>query len=451
MKILAGVYTRDEGTVVLNGGNVDFSHPVQAQLAGISTVFQEFNLLPDRTVAENIYLGREPRVRGLVSKRRMNGDAAELFASLGVDSISPAARVRSLSVAQQQLVEIAKALSFNARVISMDEPTAALADHEVELLYGIIRRLKERGVAVLYVSHRLREIFNLCDRITVLKDGALVATRATAELSEQELVRLMVGRSLSAFFPPKSEDEVTGEVALSLDDAGNDLVDGITFDLHCGEILGVAGLQGAGRTEVLEAIAGSVPFTRGEIRVSGKPAAIKTSRQAIRAKIAHVTEDRKATGLLLNQSVMDNALAGIRACYPHRTAAARRAATDLFLELELSARGPDQEIKYLSGGNQQKVVLTKWLLMEPQIILLDEPTRGIDVGAKYALYVLMRRLAAAGHAILMVSSELPELIGMSDRVLVMRDGELVAELPAGSSEERILQAAAGVSDKAVAA
>jgi ribose transport system ATP-binding protein len=203
MKILAGVYTRDEGTVVLNGQDVAFSHPVQAQLAGISTVFQEFNLLPDRSVAENIFLGREPRVRGLVSQRRMNTDAAELFASLGVDSINPSARVRSLSVAQQQLVEIAKALSFDARVISMDEPTAALADHEVELLYSIIGHLKERGVAVLYVSHRLREIFKLCDRITVLKDGALVSTRPAAQLSEQELVRLMVGRPLSAFFPPQ--------------------------------------------------------------------------------------------------------------------------------------------------------------------------------------------------------------------------------------------------------
>ena len=451
MKIIAGVYTRDAGTVVLNGQNVAFSHPVQAQVAGISTVFQEFNLLPDRSVAENIYLGREPRVRGLVSQRQMNTAAAELFASLGVDSINPAARVRTLSVAQQQLVEIAKALSFDARIISMDEPTAALADHEVELLCTIIGHLKDRGVAVLYVSHRLREIFRLCDRITVLKDGALVATKPASELSEQELVRLMVGRPLSVFFPPKAEGTRTGGVALTLRDAGNDLVEGVTFDLHQGEIIGMAGLQGAGRTEVLDAIAGSVPFTRGEICVNGRPVSIRTTRQAIRSRIAHVTEDRKATGLLLNQSVMDNALAGVRACYPRRTAAARRAATELFLELELSARGPDQEIKYLSGGNQQKVVLTKWLLMEPEIILLDEPTRGIDVGAKYALYMLMRRLAAEGHAIIMVSSELPELIGMSDRILVMRDGQLVAELPAGSSEERILQAAAGVNDKAVAA
>lgn len=451
MKILAGVYTRDEGRVVLGGRDVMFSHPVQAQLAGISTVFQEFNLLPDRSVAENIYLGREPRVRGFISQRKMNAATAELFSSLGVDSINPAAHVRTLSVAQQQLVEIAKALSFDARVISMDEPTAALADHEVELLYSIIENLKKRGVAVLYVSHRLREIFKLCDRITVLKDGALVATKPAEELNEQELVRLMVGRPLSSFFPPKTEGTVVGDTALSLQNAGNHVVNNVTLELRRGEILGIAGLQGSGRTEVLDAISGSAPFTRGEIHVNGAPTTIKTTRQAIRAGIAHVTEDRKATGLLLNQSVIDNALTVIRACYPKRTSTARQAATDLFLELQLSARGPDQEIRYLSGGNQQKVILTKWLLMEPQIVLLDEPTRGIDVGAKFALYVLMRRLAAAGHAILMVSSELPELIGMADRVLVMRDGELVSELPAGSSEESILQAAAGITDAAVAA
>jgi ribose transport system ATP-binding protein len=452
MKILAGVYTRDEGTVLLDGGDVEFSHPVQAQLAGISTVFQEFNLLPERTVAENIFLGREPRVLGFVSRREMSRATAALFESLGVDSISPSARVRTLSVAQQQLVEIAKALSFDAKVISMDEPTAALADHEVELLCRIITNLKERGVSVLYVSHRLREIFLLCDRITVLKDGALVATRPTGELTEEELVRLMVGRPLSTFFPDKTEGASVGsQPALSLADAGNDSVDGITFDLHPGEILGVSGLQGAGRTEVLQGISGAVPFTRGQVHINGTPVIIRTPRQAIRARIAHVTEDRKATGLLLNQSVMDNALAGIRACYPRPSSSARLKATELFLELELSARGPDQEIKYLSGGNQQKVVLTKWLLMDPHIILLDEPTRGIDVGARFALYVLMRRLAAAGHAILMVSSELPELIGMSDRILVMRDGRLVDELPGGSSEERILQAAAGVNKKAVAA
>lgn len=451
MKILAGVYTRDEGRVVLGGKDVAFSHPVQAQLAGLSTVFQEFNLLPDRSVAENIYLGREPRVRGFISHRKMNAAAVELFSSLGVDSIHPAAHVRTLSVAQQQLVEIAKALSFDARIISMDEPTAALAEHEVELLYRIIENLKKRGVSVLYVSHRMREIFDLCDRITVLKDGALVATKPADELSEQELVRLMVGRPLTTFFPPKAEGTVIGDPALCLEKAGNHAVNDVTLKLRRGEILGIAGLQGAGRTEVLEAISGAAPFTRGELRIDGNARVIGSTRQGIRAGIAHVTEDRKATGLLLNQSVMDNALTVIRACNPKRTAASRQAATELFLELQLSARGPDQEIKYLSGGNQQKVILAKWLLMEPQIILLDEPTRGIDVGAKYALYVLMRRLAAAGHAILMVSSEMPELIGMADRILVMRDGELVCELPSGSSEESILQAAAGITDETVAA
>jgi ABC-type sugar transport system ATPase subunit len=450
MKILAGVYAPDSGSIHLGETDLRFTHPTQAHAAGISTVFQEFNLLPDRSVAQNIYLGREPRVRGFVSSALMNRNAQALFDSLGVTTISASARVGDLSVAQQQIVEIAKALSYDARVISMDEPTAALADHEVALLYGIIRTLTSRGVTILYVSHRLREIFDLCDRISVLKDGVLVTTRAAAELDEQELVRLMVGRPLSTFFATADADAVVGDVVLSLQSAGNAWVDDISLELRSGEIVGMAGLQGAGRTEVLEGIAGSAPFTRGTVEVAGKTVRIRSPRRAIQLGIAHITEDRKATGLALGQSVLDNALSVVRATTPRRVGAARRRALTMLQDLELSARGPDQEVRYLSGGNQQKVVLAKWLLTEPRVLLLDEPTRGIDVGAKQALYVLMRTLAAAGHAILMVSSELPELIGMADRILVLRDGRLVAELPAASDEETILAAASGI-DTGVAA
>lgn len=451
MKILAGVYQPDAGTIAVNGVVHRFSHPVKAYGAGISTVFQEFNLLPERTVAQNVWLGRERRRGALVSAAQMNAATRELLASLGVESIDPAARLGSLSVASQQIVEIAKALSYEAKVISMDEPTAALAAHEAALLAGIVRRLSERRIAVLYVSHRLREVFELCERITVLKDGAVVTTQDAAELNEQELVRLMVGRPISSFFPEREASQQLGQPAIELQGAGNENVDGINLTVRSGEIVGLAGLQGAGRTEVLEGISGASPFTRGRILRDGVPVTIRRPRHGIRRGIAHITEDRKASGLALNQSVMDNVLSVVRASSPRRVRAARKEAEKLLIDLELAARGPDQEVAFLSGGNQQKVILAKWLLMQPAVILFDEPTRGIDVGAKHALYRLMRTLAAAGHAILMVSSELPELIGMSDRILVMHEGRLAAELPPGSSEESIVAAASGVTSAEVAA
>jgi ribose transport system ATP-binding protein len=447
MKILAGVYQRDAGEILLDGSPVHFTHPTQAHEAGLSTVFQEFNLLPDRTVAENIFLGREPRRGLLVSKARMNAGTAELLESLGIPGIRPTAQARSLSVAQQQVVEIAKALSYNARIISMDEPTAALAGPEVALLYQIIERLKERGTAILYVSHRLREIFDLCDTVTVLKDGRVAATRPAAELDDPSLVRLMVGRPISAYFPGKIEPAAPAEPSspalLELEDAGNDQLDGISLGIRPGEIVGVAGLQGSGRSELVKAVFGAAPFTRGTMRVRGRTLLPRSPRQAIRARIALITEDRKAEGLSLNQSILDNALGAIRAVFPGSTASARRTVPGIFSSLEVIARDLDQEVQYLSGGNQQKVVLAKWLAIGPGLVLLDEPTRGIDVGAKVAVYQLMRRLAAEGKGVLMVSSELPEVIGMSDRILVMRDGRLAGELPAGTGEEEILRLATG--------
>ncbi|MET1155688.1 ATP-binding cassette domain-containing protein [Arthrobacter sp.] len=456
MKILAGVYQRDSGTVLLRGQSVHFSHPTQAHEAGLSTVFQEFNLLPDRTVAENIYLGREPRKGLLVSRAKMNAATADLLESLGIGFIRPTSLARSLSVAEQQIVEIAKAVSYDARIISMDEPTAALSGPEVSLLYGIVQRLAERGTGILYVSHRLREIFDLCQTITVLKDGRIVDTKRAAELDDASLVRMMVGRPISAYFPDKLPAEPAAESPaaapgettapiplLELDGAGNDQLDGIGLRLMPGEIVGVAGLQGSGRTELLHAVFGAAPFNRGTMQLDGRPARPHSPRQAVRHGIALITEDRKTQGLSLNQSLLDNALGVVRAVFPGRTSSVRREVAGAFSTLEVVARDLDQEVQYLSGGNQQKIVLAKWLAVSPRVVLLDEPTRGIDVGAKVAVYRLMRQLAAEGKGVLMVSSELPEVIGMSDRILVMRDGQLAGELPAGATEEEILLLATG--------
>jgi ribose transport system ATP-binding protein len=444
MKLLAGVHSPDAGTIEIDGREVSFGHPVQAQQAGLSTVFQEFNLLPDRSVAENVYLGREPRRRGLVDLAQMHRDTEELLTGLGVTGLRPGQRVRSLSVAEQQLVEIAKAVSYDARVIQMDEPTAALAEHEVELLYSVIARLTGRGVAIVYVSHRLKEIFDLCDTITVLKDGRQVTTKPAGGLDDAELVRLMVGRSISSFFPGPLPGTVVAEPALELRDAGNGYVDGVDLTLRAGEVVGVSGLQGSGRTELLEAVFGVRPFTRGTMRLAGRDVRPRSPRDAVRAGLALVTEDRKATGLALNQTILDNALAVVRAVFPRRTGPARRDAPGLLSSLEVSARAMDQEVQFLSGGNQQKVVLARCLATHPRVVLMDEPTRGIDVGAKHSIYELVRSLAAEGVAVLFVSSELPEVIGMADRILVMRDGRLAGELPAGSTEEQVLQVATGV-------
>ncbi|AKU15274.1 sugar ABC transporter ATP-binding protein [Luteipulveratus mongoliensis] len=443
MKLLAGVHQPDAGTIEIDGELQRFGHPVQAQQAGVSTVFQEFNLLPERTVAENIFLGREPRRRGLVDRGRMRRATTELLDDLGVPGLSADSKVRSLSVAEQQVVEIAKALSYDARIIAMDEPTAALAEHEVALLYRIIERLTARGVAILYVSHRLKEVFDLCDVITVLKDGRQVATKPAAELDEATLVRLMVGRPMSAMFPPRPAEATTGDVRLELRGVGNGYVDGVDLTLRSGEIVGLAGLQGSGRTELLEAVFGVQPITRGEVLLDGQPVALRSPRRAVRHGLALITEDRKATGLALRQSVLDNGLGVVRSVFPGRTPQARRALPGVLSSLDVTARSLDQEVQFLSGGNQQKVVLARWLGTEPCVVLMDEPTRGIDVGAKHSIYELMRALSAQGVAILMVSSELPEVIGMSDRVLVMREGRLAGELPADSSEEQILGVATG--------
>ncbi|MFE7571802.1 sugar ABC transporter ATP-binding protein [Streptomyces sp. NPDC057539] len=443
MKILAGEHIPDTGTITLDGTAHTFTHPAQAQAAGIGIIHQEFALLPHRTVAENVFLGREPVRRGLVDRTAMERRTAELLAEIDETGITPRTPVRELSVARQQTVEIAKALASDVRVLVMDEPTAPLADHESELLAALVRGLAARGLGILYISHRLPEVFDLSGRITVLKDGRRVTTLRTAETNADEVVRGMVGRELTAYYPPRARPEEIGAERLTVTGGGNDRIDDMNLTLRAGEVVGVAGLQGSGRTSLARALFGAAPFTRGVMTVGGEPLRPRRPRQAIRAGIALVTEDRKTEGLALHQSVRDNALLVTRAVAPRGRPPKSSEITALLERVRLQARGEDQQALYLSGGNQQKVVIAKWLAARPQVLLFDEPTRGVDVGAKAAIHTLVRELAREGLAVLIISSELPELIGMSDRLLVMSEGRLVGELPAGSTEESIMRLATG--------
>jgi ribose transport system ATP-binding protein len=449
MKILCGVYRPSEGEILIDGEPVDFHHPLDGQRAGVAIIYQEFNLLPERTVAENIFLGREPRRGLLIDRHAMEERSEELLTELAPDDpISPRERVGNLPVARQQTVEIAKALSLDSRIMVMDEPTAALAAHEVERLFEQVRRLKERGLAVFYISHRLKEVFEIAERITVLKDGRRVRTMRSNEVTPPELVRLMVGRELDQYFPPRAAPGTRGELRLRLRGAGNDLLSGIDLDVRAGEILGIAGLQGSGRTELARAIFGADPFRAGTVELDGKPLRISSPRAAVGAGIGFVTEDRKAEGLALSQPVRDNVTLAWRSL---RRSLRRDRELDvgtLVKAVELRSRGLGQEVRFLSGGNQQKVVLAKWLATEPRLVIFDEPTRGIDVGAKAGIHDLIRGLANDGVAVMMISSELPEVIGMSDRILVMRQGAIAGELGPGPEESEIMFLATGERDAA---
>ncbi|MBA3414045.1 MAG: sugar ABC transporter ATP-binding protein [Chloroflexia bacterium] len=446
MKIIAGVYQPDAGEVLLNGDPVHFAHPRAAQERGISIIYQEFNLLPERTVAQNIFLGREPKRGPFVDAREMERATAALLKDLGVDrSISPTAMVGRLSVAQQQTVEIAKALSFAARIVIMDEPTASLAPAEAEALFARIGALRERGLAFIYVSHRIDEVMALTARITVLKDGEKVATVETAETTASALVSMMVGRELSSYYPPHAEPGEIGEPALRILDGGNARLHGIDLTVRQGEVVGVAGLEGAGRSELARAIFGVDPFTSGSMTLHGDPVHFTHPRQAIRSGVGFLTEDRKTEGLVLPLSIRDNNLLAWRSL-GRRGDAGKGPAPDIVGQaqrVDLRAAGFDQEVRFLSGGNQQKVVLMKWLSTGARLFIFDEPTRGIDVGAKAGIHELVRELARAGAAILMISSELPEVIGMSDRIVVMRNGGIVGELPRDATEREIMALAAG--------
>ncbi|WP_049577784.1 sugar ABC transporter ATP-binding protein [Streptomyces sp. SBT349] len=441
MKLLSGEHTPDSGRIEIDGVEHAFSHPAQAQAAGVGIIHQELALLPDRTVAQNVLLGREPTRWGLVDRAAMERRTAELLDDLGAVGVGPRTLVRDLSVARQQMVEVAKALAADVRILVMDEPTAALAEHEVAALYDLVRRLTDRGLGILYISHRLREVFALSRRVTVLKDGRRVTTVATAETDMDAVVRAMVGRELTSYYPPRAGAGRAGDPVLDVSGAGNDRLSDMSLTLRAGEILGVAGLQGSGRSALTRALFGAAPFTRGTMTVDGAPLRPRRPRQAIRAGIALVTEDRKTEGLALRQSVRDNALLVTRAVPARRRPPDEEALRGLLERVRLPTHGTGREVRFLSGGNQQKVVIAKWLAARPKVLLFDEPTRGVDVGAKAAIHTLVRELAQEGLAVLLISSELPELIGMSDRVLVMADGRLAGELPAGASEEDIMRLA----------
>jgi len=451
MKILAGVYKPDAGSIFLDGEEVSFNHTQDAQQWGVSIIYQEFNLLPDRTVAQNVFLGREPHRGPLVDRRAMERATAEILTELNAgDAIVPDAFVGELSVAQQQTVEIAKALSLNARVLVMDEPTAALSATEIESLFNRVRRLQERGLAVLYISHRLKEVFELANRITVLKDGRRVGTVNSDAVTSRALVKMMVGRDLDHYFPPRAAPGDLDGVKLRVRGGGVGMLHDINLEVRVGEVVGLAGLQGSGRTELARAIFGVEPFETGTLEIDGRAVQLRSPREAIRHRIGFITEDRKAEGLILVRSVRENGWLGLRALGSRerreRDLAGPNVVEELSRAVELRARNLEQEVRYLSGGNQQKVVLTKWLAVRPEILIFDEPTRGIDVGAKAGIHDLIRRLAREGLAVLMISSELPEVIGMSDRIVVLRNGTISGELPGGSSEADIMFLATGESD-----
>ncbi len=446
MKILAGAYDHEGGEIRIDGAPVRIENPQDALRFGVSVIYQEFSLARHLSVAENILIEQLGR-RFWLNPRAMETRAAELLADMGFPEIDPRSLAGDLPVALQQVVEICKALSRDCSILVLDEPTAVLTGHEAEKLFALVSRLRARGVCVIYISHRLDEVFALCDRVTVLKDGATVGTWETATLTHDSLTSLMIGRELSDFFPPRTAE--IGPITLEVRGLSSTAIRDISFAVRKGEVLGIGGLVGAGRTEVLRAIFGADPVSAGQVHLRGKPLARHGPGDAVRAGIGLVPEDRKQQGVLLDMPILTNAM--LTPVNPHlgpfgflREARERAAAQALREGLRLKAASLDADAGTLSGGNQQKVALMKWLVSGCEILLLDEPTRGVDVGAKVEIYRVINELAAQGAAVVMVSSEMLELIGMSDRVLVMRDGAIAGELAGEDlTEERIIELAMG--------
>lgn len=456
IKILSGVYRPDGGEVLIDGVAQQFSHPQQALLAGISVIYQEFSLLPERSVAQNLFLGREPRRNGLIDTKAMVAETRRVLGLFGVrHGIAPDRLVGDLDVASQQMVEIAKAISLNAKVIVMDEPTAALNETECEVLFTLVQQLRASGTAIVYITHRMREVTRVADRVTVIKDGEVAASFDHVPKPEV-VVRSMVGRDISEFYPEPASTAEIGGPALQVSGGGNDALSDINLELRTGEIVGFAGLQGAGRTALAMALFGAQPFTSGTITLEGKPVALKTPRDAIRAGIGMLPGDRKASALVLMQSVRDNGMLtarGLANPFGDRNANSfiDMAGMDALLD-QMKVRAPsyEQEMRFLSGGNQQKAIVARWLALKPKVLIFIEPTRGIDVDAKASIYHLMRDLARAGTAVMMVSSDLPEILGASDRILVMRAGRLVGEFGRTASEAELMLAATGEAEELVA-
>jgi rhamnose transport system ATP-binding protein len=431
IKIMSGVYHPDSGAILVEGREMRLATPDDARRAGIATIYQELLLFPELSVAENIFLGHAPLARGgRIDWRAMRAKAEALLASLEIDDLAVDQIVGALTVGMRQRVEILRALSHDARILIMDEPTAALTEADVTRLFDIVRRLKARGVGVVYISHRLEEVFQIADRVTVLRDGAYVDRRSVAETSVTELVQMMVGRRIDNLFP-KTVAPIGAPVLEARDIVRRPMTKGVSLTVRAGEIVGLAGLVGSGRSEFAQTVFGITPAESGDIRLMGEAVRIVSAESARAKGIAYVPEDRGVQGLVRPMSVLHNlSLATLGALswagFIDR-AAERRLAEEAILRFSVKTSSPEEIAGRLSGGNQQKIVLGKWLANNPKLLILDEPTRGIDVGSKAEIHRLMSELAGAGVAILMISSELPEVLGMSDRVLVMREGRLVAE------------------------
>lgn len=432
MKILSGIYSKDTGEIKVNGEPVQFKSTKDAEKYGIVVIHQELNILPDLTVAENLFLGKEKTYGkfGILKNREMDKEAAELLAKLGLH-VNPKTRAGDLSVGKQQIIEIAKAIASDAKYIVMDEPTAALTDREIKTLFKTIRELKEKGISFVYISHRMEEIFAICDRITILRDGQYVGERNIPETNFDEIVAMMVGRELGERFPERRCK--IGDVKLEVRNLTiKGLFENISFNVRKGEVVGVAGLMGAGRTELVETIFGYRKAQKGEIIIDGKKVSIKSPIDAMKHNIGYVTEDRKVKGLILDFSIQDNIsltnLKRVSSSGIMKKEKEQALVKQYIEQLRIRTSSPKQSVNSLSGGNQQKVVLAKWLGTKPEILILDEPTRGVDIGAKKEIYQIINDLAESGVAILMISSELPEIIGMADRVIVMHEGKLTGEV-----------------------
>ncbi len=446
IKILSGAYTRDEGEIFFDGKPADIRNPGDAEQLGISTIYQEFNLTPNMTIAENIFLGHLPTKAGRIDWATVKRRSRELLDSLDVD-LPVDTLTGSLSVAKQQMVEIAKALNRNTKILIMDEPSAVLGEKDIDNLFSVVRRLQATGIGIVYISHRLKEIFELADEVTVLKDGRYIDTRQVAEVDMDDLVRLMIGRDLSDVYPKRAA--APGDVVLEVSHlAQAHLAKDVSFQLRAGEIIGFAGITGSGRTEVARVIFGADRATAGEMTLHGKPYRPRSPRDAINHGIALVTEDRKREGLLLKLQVYFNTTVsgldrltrfGVLRLKDEMTLVRKWIAN-----LRIKTPSPQFMVVNMSGGNQQKVILARWLSLGIKVFIMDEPTRGIDVGSKSEIYQIMTDLANQGVAIIMISSELPEVLGMSDRVMVMREGRMVKELTrAEASEEAVMSYAVG--------
>ena len=448
MKCLFGIYHKDEGTIKLRGQEVNFQSPHEALLNGISMVHQELEQVPERSVMENVWLGRFPKKFGLIDTAKMVKDTEAVLATLGGEvKIDPRARLSSLTVSKRQMVDIAKAVSYNCDIIALDEPTSSLNEKEVDILMEIIDGLRRQGKGIIYISHKMEEIFRIADDITVMRDGALIKTMLAAETNVDEVIRLMVGRELTDRFPPK-QGTIGKEILVvkDLNDLGHHIHD-ISFDLHEGEVLGIAGLLGAGRTELMKVLYGALPRTSGYVTLDGHEVVTRSPQDGLANGIVYISEDRKRDGLVLGMSVKENmSLTALRyfsrAGGSLKHADEQQAVSDFIRLFNVKTPSMEQAIGLLSGGNQQKVAIARGLMTRPKVLILDEPTRGVDVGAKKEIYQLINQFKADGLSIILVSSEMPEVLGMSDRIIVMHEGHLSGEFTREQATQEVLMAAA---------